>query len=148
MSQIEFSKRPTLVIPEHRRLYKIAHISLVLSMCSRSGKSSLARLQLFNWALKTGERRRLLIDAAGKSRLNVPVWGFDPALIIAVKYSVAEGLIRHDGNGYALTAAGESFSKRIRADNEVLFEDKEFFSVVGKKITEAMVDQVAKSWRD
>lgn len=143
---LKFQRRPSPVLPEHRPLYKIAQLVLILSLASRGGKSSLARLHLFNWAFKSGDRGERLSHAVRAKSLNVTAWGFDPALAIALRYAVAEGLVSVNGSGYQLTDVGKIFAKSIGDDPEVLWAEKTLLTEVGKGITEKMVDAVAKGW--
>lgn len=143
---VRFQRQPAPVLPEHRPLYKIAQILLVLHIGSRAGKSSLPRLHLFNWALKAPERIDRLSQAAKTRTLNVPAWGFDPALAIALRYASAELLITNSGASYQLADLGQLFAKSVIAEPDVLFAEKEALAAIGKSITEAMVDAVAKGW--
>jgi len=145
MSSLRFTIKPAPVIVEHRPLYKIGQLLLVLRISSRGGKSSLARLQLFNWALKRQERSQLLEVAAEAGQLRVNGWGFDPAVPIALRFAIADGLIADAPTGYVLTTAGETFSQAILAAG--LFQsDLVILQKISKKITEAMVNNVARSW--
>lgn len=141
-----FQQRPSPVLPEHRPIYKISQILLILHLASRGGKSSLARLHLFNWALKTPERCQHLIAASNDKRLNVTAWGFDPALAIALNYAYAEELLTASAGGYSLTDRGLIFAKDIAREPSTLTFEKEILQKVGKNITEGMVDTVAKGW--
>lgn len=131
---------------DHRPLYKIGQILLILHIASRGGKSSLPRLHLFNWALKSAERREMLLRAAESGTLSVPAWGFDPMLAIAVRYAIAERLVKENSTGYEITEPGEIFVREIIKDIELFFTDRAFLEKVGKNITGAMVDAAANSW--
>lgn len=145
MSGLRFTIKPTPVFPEHRPLYKIAQLVLILKVSSRGSKSSLARLQLFNWALKKKERGQLLADAAGSGELNVSGWGFDPAVPIALRFAIADGLIEDVSIGYCLTTDGESFAHAVTSAG-LLTDDLALLQQISKKITEGMVTDVAKKW--
>ncbi|WP_305825806.1 hypothetical protein [Massilia brevitalea] len=145
MAKLKFIRRPTPVLPEHRPLYKIAQILLVLHF-SRGKKSSVLRLHLFNWALKSERRIVALREAAARSTLLVPAWGFDPALAIALRYAIAERFIESISNGYQLTNHGSSFIKEALKDAEIFSKERTDLAVIGKGITEAMVDKVVKDW--
>jgi len=146
LKHLKFQRRPSPVLPEHRPLYKIAQLALVLYLASRGAKSSLARLHLFNWAFKSSGRGGRLSQAVRTKSLSVTAWGFDPALAIALRYAVAEGLVSVNGSGYQLTDLGQIFAKSIAAAPEVLVAEKALLIEVGKGITEKMVDAVAKGW--
>lgn len=141
-----FQLRPAPVLAEHRPLYKISQLLLVLRMASRSGKSSLPRLHLFNWAFKRPERSARLIEAAKSEELRVTAWGFDPALAIALKYAIAEGLVRIVSTGYQLTDHGIVFADAVVKDGDIFGTEKNILVAVGKNITEKMVEAVAKGW--
>lgn len=145
-TKLRFQRHPTPVLPEHRPLYKIAQVLLILDLASRGGRSSLARLHLFNWSLKLNDRGQRLIRSAESRQLHVSAWGFDPALAIALRYACAEGLIRTSGGGYELTDIGQGFARIIAADPLTLVGEKELLRKIGKRITEAMVDEIAKGW--
>ncbi len=78
--------------------------------------------------------------------LNVTAWGFDPALAIALRYAIAEKLIRTISTGYELTDTGKLLAVDVAKDQVVFGRDKTLLLSVGKNITEAMVDSVAKGW--
>lgn len=145
MTQLKFTRRPTPVLPDHRPLYKIAQVLLILSE-SRGRKSSLPRLHLFNWALKSEQRMQMLREAVKQDRLSLPTWGFDPALAIALRFAVAEHLIAQIANGYQLEEKGRRFIEAALSDQDILQDEKAVMSEVGKGITEKMVEAVAKDW--
>jgi hypothetical protein len=142
---LRFEIRPTPVLPEHRPLLKIAQVLLVLEMASRGAKSSLPRLQLFNWALKSPERISVLRRAAETGRLETVAWGFDPALPIALRFAVAENLIQDVPSGYEMTDKGRAYvSDAVRRN--LLDTERAALAPIGKKITEAMTNEVARRW--
>ena len=143
---LRFERRAAPVLPEHRPLYKIAQLLLILQFASRGGKSSLPRLQLFNWAFKTKERQNRLVAAVGSNRLNVAAWGFDPAVAIALKFAVAEALIHTTSTGYQITNGGKKFIETVCKEPESLLPERNLLEKIGKSITETMVTEVAQSW--
>lgn len=148
MNTLKFERRPAPVITDHRPMYKIGQILLILHLSSRGGKSSSARLHLFNWALKSDERIGSLVKASTSKILSITAWGFDPALAIAIRYATGEKLIVETPNGYQLTDSGESLARKICADRSVLTREFEHLSKIGKAITESMIDKVAKGWAE
>lgn len=145
MNSLRFTIKPAPVFAEHRPLYKIAQLLLILLISSRGSRSSLARLQLFNWAFKKKERCQLLEEAAGDGQLNTSGWGFDPAVPIALRFAVADGLIDDVATGYVLTTDGERFARAVMAAG-LLASEQEILHKVAKKITEGVVNDVAKRW--
>lgn len=145
-STLKFKRQPAPVLAEHRPLYKISQILLILHLASRGGKSKLTRLHLFNWALKTSERSELLKTAAKTKILRISAWGFDPAFAIALRYAVAEKLVREISTGYELTERGKIFANQIVKEQDIFISEKAVLTATGKNLTEAMVDEVAKNW--
>ena len=133
------------IFAEYRPLYKISQILFVLNVCSRGGKSSLIRLQLFNWALKDKDRNNVLINASKNGGLNISVWGMDPSLNSAIQFGLAEGLLEKYTNGVSISEGGKKYIVELTKDNEF----KKLYSVltdVGKGVTESMITQVSNSW--
>lgn len=145
-NRLRFERRPSPVLAEHRPMYKIGQVLLILSLASRGGKSSLPRLQLFNWAMKSAKRQQRLILAVGEKVLQVPAWGFDPALAIAVRLAIAEGLVAENTTGYEISTAGELFVKEILKDADLFGSERLFLSAIGKGLTEGMVEATASGW--
>ena len=144
--RLRFERRPSPVLVEHRPVYKISQLLLVLHISSRGGKSTLPRLHLFNWALKRTDRIRKLVDAAKAKVLQVTAWGFDPALAIAIRFAVAEDLVQSTSTGYQLSEKGRNFIVEVLKDPDVFASERTLLTEIGKDITEAMVDKVAKGW--
>jgi hypothetical protein len=145
VTELKFNLRPSPVLPEHRPLYKITQVLLVLD-ASRGGKSSLLRLHLFNWAFKSQPRLNLLTQAVEENALSFPTWGFDPALAIALRFAVAEKLIGVVSSGYKIEETGRLFLKEVLQDYEMFAKEKLVLAEIGKAITEKMVQSVAKAW--
>jgi hypothetical protein len=146
MTQLKFTRRPAPVLPEHRPIYKIAQILLILHY-SRAGKSSLLRLHLLNWVLKSFQRIELLRNMIHAGSLSLLTWGFDPALAIALRFAQAEGLLTQVSNGYALTEKGSDFIKNALKNPSIFATERAALAEVGRGITEGMVEQVAKDWK-
>lgn len=143
---LRFVRRPSPVLVEHRPLYKITQLLLVLQMSSRGGKSTLPRLHLFNWALKSTARIHKLVDATRAKVLNMTAWGFDPALAIAIRFAVAENLVEASSTGYQLTEKGRGFITEVLKDADAFAPERKLLLQIGKDITEGMVEKVAKGW--
>lgn len=144
--RLRFVRRPSPVLVEHRPLYKITQLLLVLQMSSRGGKSTLPRLHLFNWALKSTDRIQRLLDAAKAKVLHMTAWGFDPALAIAIRFAVAERLVEATTTGYQLTEKGRDFIAEVLKDADIFAPERKLLAQIGKDITESMVEKVARGW--
>lgn len=146
-AHLSFHRRPAPVLADHRPLYKMAQVVLVLSLASRGGKSGLPRLHLFNWCLKNAARIRALSQAVTLRRLTMVTWGFDPALAVALRFLFAEGLLIDEGTKVSLSADGVAFAAALMEDKALLAPEKRDLALIGKGVTEAMVDAIAKEWR-
>lgn len=146
VASLKFTRRPAPVFPEHRPLYKIGQLVLMLFLACNGAKSSLAKLHLLNWALKDERRWEYLFSAVESKVLKVPSWGFDPTLAIALRFALGERLLDETKAGYKLTDDGRAFAKELLDDPEMFGDEKRLLQRVGKKITEEMVDVVAKGW--
>lgn len=144
--RLRFVRRPAPVLAEHRPMYKLGQVLLVLHLASAGGKSRLPRLHLFNWALKDSRRQALLIEAATQRKLNVSAWGFDPALAFAIRFALAEGLLEETSTGYRMTDNGEALVRDVAKDEELFRAEKTFLRTVRTRITENMVEEVARGW--
>lgn len=144
--RLRFVRRPSPVLVEHRPLYKITQLLLVLHMSSRGGKSTLPRLHLFNWALKSTDRIQKLVAAAEAKALHITAWGFDPALAIAIRFAVAESLVTPTSTGYQLSEKGKTFVTEVLKDAGAFAAERKLLAQIGKDITENMVEKVAKGW--
>lgn len=144
--KMKFIQRPAPVFVEHRPIYKIGQILLILYLSSRGFKSSL-RLQLFNWLIKERVRKDKVILSIKNNKLDVYAWGFDPALTIALRYAIAEKLIDEDVDSFKLTNKGVEYCMRILEDETLFEEEKTFLQVVKKSITEKIVDLATKGWK-
>ncbi|WP_421556472.1 hypothetical protein [Pseudomonas kitaguniensis] len=146
MAQLKFTRRPIPVLSELRPLYKISQALLILHLSCRGAKGSLPKIHLLNWALKTPERIKGLVIGAEQRQLHLPIWGFDPAMAIALNLAFKEHLITPTTNGFELSPKGKAYVNLILADESVLSEERAALNSIGKKITEDMVDSVSKGW--
>jgi len=146
MSSLAFNLRPSVVLPDHRPLFKITQILLVLLLASHGKKSSLVRLQLLNWVLKDESRRARLLDASTSKVLQLPAWGLDPALDTALSKAQAEGLVDRTKVGIKLSESGRKFC--MCALQAGLFEDDAaYLRKLGTAITETMVGAIVERWK-
>lgn len=145
--KIKFVQRPAPVFVEHRPIYKIGQILLILYLSSRGFRSSLTRLQLFNWLIKENVRKDKIILSIKKNKLDVYAWGFDPALTIALRYAIAEKLIDENVDSFKLTSKGIDYCMKIIEDETLFDQEKYFLKAVKKSITEKMIDSAVKGWK-
>lgn len=145
--RLVFRRRPSPVLAEHRPFYKMGEVALVLYLASRSKRSSLPRLHLFNWALKVPSRVDVLSQAVRRKKLGMATWGFDPALAVALRFLHAEKLVVEDDGKFTLLPAGEKFAVGVVSDTTAMLAVKGHLKLIGKGVTEEMVKAVAREWK-
>lgn len=148
--KITFSKKPISIPPEYRPSYTIGLIVLILKLCCQSSKSSLLKLHLINWALKSKENQESLRKFVHSNYTETSkTWGIEPSLNRALNYSVHEGICSISKGKYQLQEKGELFYSKIIEDTEYLNEEIEFLNFLGKrKITDNRIDSIYKKWKN
>ena len=133
------------IFAEYRPLYKVVQLLMILSLSSRGGRSSIIRLQLFNWTLKSEQRRQRLLEVSKTGTLEIEVWGLDPALNAAIQFAIGEGLVKQNGAVISIENKGKEFLNGV-LDDDLIIGDKEFLNTLGKNVTEGMVSKISESW--
>lgn len=144
--KVKFTERPMPLYPELRPLFRISQIVMVLSICSRQKKSSLVRLHLFNWALNHSENRLRFLQYSNSTINSLDVWSMDPLLNQAIEFAVGEGIVIRESNKYILSPKGDELFNQIIKD-EIFKSDLDYLNLIGKKITEAVVNSIVENWR-
>lgn len=139
-----FNARPVDVPADLRTERKIAQILLVLDKSSYRGKSSILKLQLFNWAFTTEEamerlKRYILLN---EQFYRPDVIHLDPAVNRAIRFAKAEGLVGFDGSGKVVISDQGKFLVNVIDNNEVMEREKANLKELGKKITEAKIEAI------
>ncbi len=127
-------------------MYKICQALLILHIAGHGEKCSLVKLHLMNWAIKTPRQVETMKLAADLGQISLPIWGFDPALSIALNLAYRDELITPTSTGFKLSTKGKELVKMIMSDKSVMIEEKAALLKIGKKITEDMVKTVSKEW--
>src|SRR5947209_4097114 len=130
--KFKFLPRPRDLPSDLRPNWRVPLLVLMLDMCSRGGKSSLYKLHLLNWSIRSEEQRWLLLenlsDGPDYSQVRIQV---EPSFIRAIQFSVAEKLVeRLDGNRVKITEQGRQFAQDIKKSKSLVSE-KEFLSKIG-----------------
>ncbi|WP_055128000.1 hypothetical protein [Pseudomonas mediterranea] len=146
MATLKFTSRPMPVLVDLRPMYKICQALLILDRTGYKGKCSLVKLHLMNWAIKEQRHVNTMILAAELGEITLPIWGFDPALSIALKLACGDQLIEPTKTGFMLTDKGRELVKKIMSDGTVMTDEKNALIAIGRKITEDMVKTVSKEW--
>lgn len=143
--KVIFTKRAVPIPVSYRPLYRVSQILLVLYICSRGGKASLLKLQLFLWGLKSSQNQIKFISLVS-STSNSIIWSLDPTVIRAVNYAIYENLVTNEKGGINLTTKGELFANAIVSENDVFISELAFLKELGLKITEQKINKLSKNW--
>jgi hypothetical protein len=139
-----FRRRPVPVPAEARPLWKMAALLLMLRLSSRGGKSSLKRLHLLNWAVRSSANRGLF---ANSRKAVLPLFRFnvrfEPAFSRAIDMAAGNGLVQWVGGGrIQISAKGYRLADKFLEDDSVLQEERAFLKSLGKSLTESEADYV------
>ena len=141
-----FRKRDLPLSPDYRPMYKMGLIVLILALASRGNKSSLNKLHLLIWSLKS-DKNMAFIRMAFMSKDNSKIisWGVEPALNKALLYAVAEDLLSLSNDKYQLTTKGIAFGKLIANNDQLFTTEKHFLNYIGKqKVTEDYINKLTE----
>jgi hypothetical protein len=141
---LRFTRRPMAIAAELRPDWKIGALLLILQISSRGGKSSLRRLHILNWALRSAKNRE---DFERVREHRQPLFNFqfrfEPALGRAINLAVGENYVEWvGGDRLQITAKGKRWVAEILKDESVMQEERDFLARIGKDITEAIATEM------
>jgi hypothetical protein len=141
-----FTRRPMAIAAELRPDWKIGALLLILAISSRGGKSSLRRLHILNWALRSAKNRAEFEQVREHQQpLFSFQFRFEPALGRAINLAVGEKYVEWvGGDRLQITAKGKRWVEQILQDQSVMQEEREFLGRMGKDITEAIAIEMIK----
>jgi len=128
----------------YRPLYKLSIILLILKFCCRGKKSSLLRIQLFSWALKSVESKDRFWEIVTEE-INGSIWTLDPTIIRAINFGIGERLLERVSTSVKLTQKGIKLVKDI-TDNDMMIKEIDFMKQVGFQVTESKITEMSKNW--
>lgn len=147
ITKISFVKRPISIPPDYRPMFKVAQIVIILGYCCRSNRSSLLKLHLLSWALKTEGNIKKIADWIDTDfQSDFAVWGIEPTLNRGLQYAISEKVCRRISNKYELTDKGIQLFNSIKRDKELLKTEKMLLNIIGKKISDDKINNLAKKW--
>ena len=147
-TEFVFSRRPMAISGDLRPAWRIGLIVLLLKNCCRGGKTSLARLHVLSWGIRT---RRSQIDlqaaAGGELPLAAVMVRFDPFLDRAVDFAIGERLLsHHGGRAVELTPSGKQLATDLEAEESLFVAEKRFIASIRRGVTEQLVERMFR-WR-
>ena len=139
-----FTRRPMAIAAELRPDWKIGAVLLILHLSSHGGKSSLRRLHILNWALRSSKNRAEFEQVREHQQpLFSFQFRFEPALGRAINLAVGEKLIEWvGGDRLQITAKGKRWVTEILKDEGVMQEERDFLERIGKSITEPVATEM------
>jgi hypothetical protein len=135
-----FKRRPMAIAAELRPDWKMGALLLILHLSSRAGKSSLRRLHILNWALRSS-MNRAEFEQVREHQLALFSFQFrfEPALGRAINLAVGEKLVEWvGGDRLQITAKGKRWITDVMKDESVMYQEREFLNRIGKDITEVI----------
>jgi len=141
---LRFKRRPMAIAAELRPDWKIGAMLLILHISSRGGKSSLRRLHILNWALRSSKNRAEFEQVREHQQpLFSFQFRFEPALGRAINLAVGEEYVEWvGGNRLQITPKGQRWVKDILKDKSVMQQEREFLERIGKDITEGIATEM------
>lgn len=143
-AEFVFRQRPVAIPGDLRIGWRIGLLVLLMSGCCKSGRTSLTRLHVLSWGIRTQESRDALIAASNN---EVPpgtlLVRFEPFLNRAIDFALGEGLIsRTDGARIELSQKGRTLATELVSDQAVYVTEKRFIETVRFRVTEKLVDGI------
>ena len=132
------------IAAELRPDWKIGAVLLILHLSSHGGKSSLRRLHILNWALRSSKNRAEFEQVREHQHpLFSFQFRFEPALGRAINLAVGEKLIEWvGGDRLQITAKGKRWVTEILKDEAVMQEERDFLKRIGKSVTEPVATEM------
>ncbi len=139
-----FTRRPMAIAAELRPDWKMAALLLILHLSSRGGKSSLRRLHILSWAIRSPRNRAEFEQVREHQQpLFSFQFRFEPALGRAINLAVGEKLVEWVGaNRLQITAKGKRWIADITKDESVMYQEREFLKRIGKDVTETFATEM------
>jgi hypothetical protein len=142
-----FRRKPMPIAAELRPDWKIAILLLLLHVSSHAGKSSLKRLHVLNWAIRSPKHRKEFEEA---QKNPLPLFGFnvrfEPAFSRAIDLAVGDQLVSWvGGNRLQITPKGRRWIADILKDKSLMQDERDFLSRIGKSVTEKGAEEVLGS---
>lgn len=141
-----FRKRPVSLPGDLRPDWRMAILVLILRRCCHQGQSSLRRLHVLNWAIRSSHsREEFLRRLDGASDPDEVLVRYEPALNRAIDLARGLGFItRVSGNRVRLTLLGSQLAEQIDELDDVLVEERQFVNRIRGRVTEAVIQKLAK----
>lgn len=144
-----FRRRPIAIAPDFRIDWKITLLLFILEISSRGGKSSLKRLHVINWAVRTAKHQDAFERTTGS---DAPLFAFkvrfEPAFSRAIEFAEAQELIEWvEGDRVKITNKGRTYIKAVQKKGDVMGPERSFLERLGKSLTEPKATELISGAR-
>jgi len=141
-----FKRKPRSIPPDFRTDWKVSLLLLILEISSRGGRSSLKRLHVLNWAVRSSRHQE---EFRATNATQSPLFSFkvrfEPAFSRAIDLAVAAELTAWvGGDRIELTTEGRSIAKRLLKTKDLFIPELAFLNSVGKSVTETQALDLLK----
>lgn len=139
-----FQRRPVAIPGDLRVGWRIGLLVLLITGCCKSGRTSLTRLHVLSWGVRTKEGREVLIAAVTKELPpDALLVRFEPFLNRAIDFALGEGLInRTDGGRIEISDKGRALAAELAAVETAYEPEKHFIAAVRFRVTEKLVEEI------
>jgi hypothetical protein len=141
-----FRRRPLALRGDLRPTWRIGLLMLLLSVCCRQQRSSLTRLHVLNWAVRSEVNHEDLLNLIeGRLTPDALIVRFDPAFNRAIDFAIGESLVKRidgDGSRVELTDLGRAFSEEICKNSSVYVAEKRLAGAIKQKASETLIDNI------
>ena len=142
-----FRRQPVSLPADVRPFWKIAELLLLLRESSRGGKSSLKRLHLLNWAVRS---EKYTAEFVAARRGDLPLFRFnvrfEPAFSRAIDLAAGLGLVQWvGGDRIQLAAKGSQMADQILSEPGLFDDERQFLGEIGKTVTENEADRLLRA---
>lgn len=147
-TKIRFKNRPVAVPYNYRIIYKISQIVLILgTICKRGGCSSV-KLHIISNALSSHNMLNELEKLLDNKIETLPIVRFEPAVIRAVNFAIAEGLIevQSSNSKLKLTDSGKNLYNEIIQEEDLMIIEKEDLNIIKDKINDSIISRIIEKW--
>lgn len=143
-TNFSFQRRPISLPGDLRPFWRIGLLVILLSQCCRQQRSSLTRLHVLSWAVRSKPNHDDLMSLVNHTLPpDALIVRFDPAVNRAIDLAIGEMLInRVDGSRIELSDSGRGFAKEIFADGQLYLAEKALAASLRQKVSEAVVDEI------
>lgn len=149
INRVKVKKRPIAIPFNYRPLYKVTEILLILLKCCESRKGcSIEKLHIISNVIKNSDELNELEEFILGNNNVLLIIRYDPVINRAIKYAVAENLIKIQKNQLMkLTNEGKKVAEEVNSDNDVFVREKEILDKISVNLTEEKIKSLLLDWR-